>query len=696
MTQIYRSASGSSKQNDDMEILIGSFSCGLDEIERDLGKYCTCLSGDVTVKEKKTGEGDVRAVVDGCRKIATSLLSRLNTLKVGSQAGRWESFATAVTSVWKEYELLQMEPQLRKFRDELQWAIVVSLRKSLTMLESRQHDQFERLQSSISSVLWELVQSHSKSLPEWPLNASRPEDQESNVEGATKVPYRTVAFGLGASEWPKEEEYDDIDEEREDEEQEDPKARLVRNVAAGFRRAAKDVLESLAFPVMRDWENDIVSAEAATFDWIFHDPRASDRPWNNFCEWLADGASDGPYWIGGKAGSGKSTLMKHLVHHERTRQALRHWAGRGGTKLLLTSYFFWYSGHDLQKSQIGLLRALLYSCFLDRRELIPVVVPETAALRKSDLRDYWTLSRLRCALDSLVSQTAFKIKFAFFIDGLDEYACPYSEITETVKQIFRRDNVKICVSSRPLIVFEKTFANAPKLVLQNLTYDDISLFVDKKLSQSSRMEELEKYEPGLRKELTSLVVEKASGVFLWVHLVVKSLIDGLGNYDVGADLKRRLDGLPAELEELYWHMVDRVTPKCPGTIGDTPRPGNTDNASRSGIIDATRWPGTINNKPRSGTTNDTYRPRAIDNTICAESGTSRDYIDFSVQGRKHSFFQVQDLWEITDIQDSERVVWEGEFQALCTQTMTKLEIISIESVVRPDTLTGRKNGMSLA
>jgi hypothetical protein len=148
-----------------------------------------------------------------------------------------------------------------------------------------------------------------------------------------------------------------------------------------------------------------------------------------------------------------------------------------------------------------------------------------------------------------VSQTAFEIKFAFFIDGLDEYAGDYSQIIETVKQTAGRDNVKICVSSRPPIPFEKAFANSPNLVLRNLTYDDISLFVDKKLSQSSRMGELEKDEPGLRRELTSAIVEKASGVFLWVYLVVRSLMDGLENYDVGADLKRRLEDLPVELEE---------------------------------------------------------------------------------------------------------------------------------------------------
>jgi len=44
------------------------------------------------------------------------------------------------------------------------------------------------------------------------------------------------------------------------------------------------------------------------------------------------------------------------------------------------------------------------------------------------------------------------------------------------------------------------------------------------------MKALEQYGSGLRGGLTFAIVNKASGVFLWVYLVVRSLLDGLGNY----------------------------------------------------------------------------------------------------------------------------------------------------------------------
>jgi hypothetical protein len=51
--------------------------------------------------------------------------------------------------------------------------------------------------------------------------------------------------------------------------------------------------------------------------------------------------------------------------------------------------------------------------------------------------------------------------------------------------------------------------------------------------------------------LVEEIVEKANEVFLWVKLVVQSLLAGLGNRDSITDLQRRLRELPSDLEKLY-------------------------------------------------------------------------------------------------------------------------------------------------
>jgi hypothetical protein len=73
-----------------------------------------------------------------------------------------------------------------------------------------------------------------------------------------------------------------------------------------------------------------------TFEWIF-DFKGNSPESTRFTEWLS--AGDGIFHICGKLGSGKSTLMKKLCEHSRTRSELEKWACRQNhLKFLLVSF----------------------------------------------------------------------------------------------------------------------------------------------------------------------------------------------------------------------------------------------------------------------------------------------------------------------------------------------------------------------
>lgn len=330
----------------------------------------------------------------------------------------------------------------------------------------------------------------------------------------------------------------------------------ARQFAQNLMRLESQILERLAFPLMGDRQTEIAQAEASTFQWIYQESRHKDTSWSNISEWLRSG--DGLYWITGKAGSGKSTLMKYLFLNVRTLDLLRYWAK---DTLQVAGFFFWNSGGTLQKTQSGLIRALLHQCLTTHRELIPVVFPDLATV-PSDLlpTDYWTESRLKDAFMTILKQKLVPMRICFFIDGLDEYTGNHAEMAEMLKFAASLPNIKVCVSSRPYVVFERQFKGFPGLMLQDLTYADIKSYVRIKFSNNELMSELEEQEPGLRDRLASEVVIKASGVFLWVRLVVNSLLEGISNYDRASDLQRRLDELPSDLEELYMHMLKSVKP----------------------------------------------------------------------------------------------------------------------------------------
>ena len=97
----------------------------------------------------------------------------------------------------------------------------------------------------------------------------------------------------------------------------------------GHTQIEDAVLQALTFRTMFIREAEIAHSHLRTFDWIFEDLGCHQRPWANLRNWLETGT--GCYWIEGKAGSGKSTLMKYISTHPKTRKALKKWAGSSVT-----------------------------------------------------------------------------------------------------------------------------------------------------------------------------------------------------------------------------------------------------------------------------------------------------------------------------------------------------------------------------
>lgn len=96
-------------------------------------------------------------------------------------------------------------------------------------------------------------------------------------------------------------------------------------------------MNSLHFDEIQKRQESIKDAHRNTFEWIFDQSTQSLGRWDNFVNWLEKG--QGIYWINGKAGSGKSTLMRFLTQeeYERTMESLRKWSG---TKNVISLSFF--------------------------------------------------------------------------------------------------------------------------------------------------------------------------------------------------------------------------------------------------------------------------------------------------------------------------------------------------------------------
>ncbi|OTA98233.1 hypothetical protein M426DRAFT_31393, partial [Hypoxylon sp. CI-4A] len=284
--------------------------------------------------------------------------------------------------------------------------------------------------------------------------------------------------------------------------------------------------------------------------------------WDSFIEFLEGDSS--MYWITGKAGSGKSTLIKFINEHPQTKKMLCQWTGQ--RQLLCASFYFFYKGSNEQKTEIGLVRSLLHWILSERRELIlPALKDRFLDLLQQNRPTNLTLPEAKRTLRQLLQDNP-TLCFFFTIDGLDEFdpevSHPYvNSVIELTKMLCSFKNVKVAVSSRQLPEFEYGFAACPRLKVHDLTRDDICHYTRERLESHQYMQTLIRRDPVNAKTLIESITTMSSGVFLWVRVVTESLLQGLANGDSITDLQERLEGLPSDLQELYEVMLLRVDPR---------------------------------------------------------------------------------------------------------------------------------------
>ena len=262
-------------------------------------------------------------------------------------------------------------------------------------------------------------------------------------------------------------------------------------------------------------------------------------------------------------------MMKFVVNHEENFRALNAWAT--GMTVVSPKFYFWGLGRGMQKSQAGLLRSLLLQILITDLNVTKAAMPDIwnqlASQRNCLIEKLkgswysWSVPELKDALEKAIDQTHSGIKFRFFIDGLDEFDGDHHELISFCQSLSRRPSVKLCLASRPLLVFEEAFKSCPGLRLQDLTRGDITKYSSEKLQSHPRSLSISREKPGLMDGLLVDIVQMSSGVFLWVMLAVKSLLDGMTNSDDICDLRRRLHELPPELHDLYAHLLDQIHPK---------------------------------------------------------------------------------------------------------------------------------------
>jgi ankyrin repeat protein len=282
----------------------------------------------------------------------------------------------------------------------------------------------------------------------------------------------------------------------------------------------EDFMKTLGSDVMDSRLATIGIAHRDTCSWLYTR--------TEYLRWQDPGSRaehHGFLWIKGKPGAGKSTLMKHALHHAQSIKQMN---------ITILSFFFNARGQELEKTTEGMYRSLLHQVFKTCSDRLPGIVPS----HSSDPKDNsWQLPILQTMLREALLNFGNTTEFICYIDALDE--CAEDDIRLAVEYFeelgelaaSQNTRISICFASRHYPNITMRRYQALNLDEQGEHHEDIRKFVEAKLHGTGRT----------HSELGAEISGKSSGVFLWAALVVqilnKKMDQGASRPRLMADLK---------------------------------------------------------------------------------------------------------------------------------------------------------------
>ena len=325
----------------------------------------------------------------------------------------------------------------------------------------------------------------------------------------------------------------------------------------------QDCLASLSIRETKTRMFEVRTACDRTFNWLY-DPKVV-----SFSSWLRkdDVQSQPIFWIQGKPGSGKSTLMKFAMRDPRTLELL---GAESQPNWTFVAFFFHDRGSTVQKSLLGMLQEIVDSTLRQLPQLVPYAIAQFKHLLKAQRTraPSWSLDSLTTVMTSIIEQRNVRIKLLLFVDALDEHEGDNDQLVQLVKSWGHKADgyyvkLKICLASRPWNVFQQNFGHGPNFAIDHYTKYDIRIYTESRLVAAQGGASTPGGSQVILEDLTPLanqIIDKAQGVFIWVRLVTDQLAKDIRDGTPYPTLVLRVAEMPEELEALYEKTLTRIDP----------------------------------------------------------------------------------------------------------------------------------------
>ena len=268
------------------------------------------------------------------------------------------------------------------------------------------------------------------------------------------------------------------------------------------------------------------------------------------CAWIAekdgyqhwrDSSDPQIYWITAKPGTGKSVLSGYVIKHLKDFDKD------------CAFYFFTYG--DKSKSSVGLfLRSIAWQMSSIHPEVYDFLLKtckKDPQLAKADYRTIWR----KLFLEGIFKLTLSRPQY-WVIDALDECKND-SELIPLLVKAGETNRIRIFLTSRN--IFESYGQATPRglsIVAEPIPQDnakaDIRLYLRANINS---LPALGTDKDEARESTMELILEKSTGCFLWVHLVLQEL----RRVHTAAEIRQVLADIPSNMDALYMRILDSMS-----------------------------------------------------------------------------------------------------------------------------------------
>ncbi|KAG6358439.1 hypothetical protein INS49_014323 [Diaporthe citri] len=313
-----------------------------------------------------------------------------------------------------------------------------------------------------------------------------------------------------------------------------------------LEKKVQDLVKRLEFPTMHQRLNAIRSiTPEQSCSWLFENFK--------YQGWVSCSAASQSAFliIKGKPGAGKYVGMKaaagRLVHsHEQSHAKL-------------TVQFF-FDGRqntepELWQSSLRMYRLLLCELLRNIRPFPEGILNNEALLRSGNI------DAVRDAITAILTTTrTTKLSVYLFLDAIDECKADGGDgsldmlehlhiLSQKLNQT--QTSLQVCLSVRSGYKLGAALPKGNIIIVDEHNQGDIKEFVQSKLVNVN--------ESGLRVMLERIILDKASGIFQWVDLVVWKILSKV-DCETNDELLRHAEELPVDILELYAHLLNSDDP----------------------------------------------------------------------------------------------------------------------------------------